>query len=718
MKHALLLLLAAVAAQAALLPAGRRGGDGVLCSLEENGSLLRGCGCWLEAWSGIEGEPVLEVRLDLEEPVIDLARLSEGPVVALTRDGTLVGYDWSGAAPEELWRLDADDMECAQRLEPWSGGLLIVGEGQFSELRDNGAVPDLRTIPELWGHDACVLGDTLLVDMSYRCFPSWDVVFEWASYAWDGDAWTQLSDGTLYDHGLLGDVQMLEASASDGQRLALWGEGISVVGRGGFATPRSGWVAGVGSDWRHGAVALVGDRLLIGGEGLGLAALAGWQGGELGLIDTMPLSAVDAIHVSGTVARVDHAAGTDWLSFDGNVFTTLRSLPSVGPADEIAFGASLAAFFRADGVLELDRFVDDRLETAWSGALRYDGVPTWDGDRLLFVDTVSESVGWLGCSDPADPLPLGESGFPGLIAAKSWNDRLAVLRADGVVVYDATDPQTPLSLLQEPLAGCTALEGEGPTFGIMQSDGTLRALQLDADPPWLGDPLPEAMEEGTRVVTLRDRLLTLRNEQRSGNWGVVAVAVWNAGSSEPLPLSSMEIDSRRLLAAGVDANRLLLHLDGWYPIWDPDTFLGAWWLDDTGQLQRLAETRLAFDHEDARFGGGRAAFHRPDRGWTLYREDSDVAVEVPPYRPTALLAASPNPFNPSCTIEFMLELPGEVELVVHNLLGQRVATLVSGRQHAGSHRRSFDGSALPSGIYFARLDAGGESRIVKLTLLR
>jgi hypothetical protein len=65
----------------------------------------------------------------------------------------------------------------------------------------------------------------------------------------------------------------------------------------------------------------------------------------------------------------------------------------------------------------------------------------------------------------------------------------------------------------------------------------------------------------------------------------------------------------------------------------------------------------------------------------------------------------PNPFNPSTQIAFGLPREGSVTLEVYSLLGQRVATLVSGDQHAGFHSVTFDASGLASGMYFYRLKA-------------
>lgn len=79
--------------------------------------------------------------------------------------------------------------------------------------------------------------------------------------------------------------------------------------------------------------------------------------------------------------------------------------------------------------------------------------------------------------------------------------------------------------------------------------------------------------------------------------------------------------------------------------------------------------------------------------------------------------AWPNPFNPATTLSFTLPETEEVSLIVCNLAGERVATLVDSRMASGAHSVVFDASALPSGLYFAVLQSGErvESRKLLLT---
>lgn len=82
----------------------------------------------------------------------------------------------------------------------------------------------------------------------------------------------------------------------------------------------------------------------------------------------------------------------------------------------------------------------------------------------------------------------------------------------------------------------------------------------------------------------------------------------------------------------------------------------------------------------------------------------------------------PNPFNPSTTIEYDLPEQSEVSLIIYNIAGREVQTLISGSQSAGSHQVSWDGTKgdgqqVAGGMYFARLQAGEHSSVVKMAYL-
>jgi hypothetical protein len=66
----------------------------------------------------------------------------------------------------------------------------------------------------------------------------------------------------------------------------------------------------------------------------------------------------------------------------------------------------------------------------------------------------------------------------------------------------------------------------------------------------------------------------------------------------------------------------------------------------------------------------------------------------------------PNPFNPSTNISFNLPSSEFVELSVFNVLGQKVATILSQQMTAGTHSVAFNARNLASGVYIYQIRAG------------
>ncbi|MBI1937528.1 MAG: T9SS type A sorting domain-containing protein [Ignavibacteriales bacterium] len=78
----------------------------------------------------------------------------------------------------------------------------------------------------------------------------------------------------------------------------------------------------------------------------------------------------------------------------------------------------------------------------------------------------------------------------------------------------------------------------------------------------------------------------------------------------------------------------------------------------------------------------------------------------------------PNPFNPTTLIRYTIKNSGKVTLKVYDVLGREVADLLNGYHEAGSYEIPFNGSSLPSGVYFYNLTTNGNSLTKKMLLLK
>ena len=112
-----------------------------------------------------------------------------------------------------------------------------------------------------------------------------------------------------------------------------------------------------------------------------------------------------------------------------------------------------------------------------------------------------------------------------------------------------------------------------------------------------------------------------------------------------------------------------------------------------------------------------------DGGYGLNHVTESVSIRVETRPEVYSLSDNyPNPFNPETTIKYQLPEAGDVNLEIYNMLGQVVRSLVSTNQNAGRYVLQWDatndsGQPLSSGIYFYRIQAGGEFQSVKKMLL-
>jgi hypothetical protein len=114
-------------------------------------------------------------------------------------------------------------------------------------------------------------------------------------------------------------------------------------------------------------------------------------------------------------------------------------------------------------------------------------------------------------------------------------------------------------------------------------------------------------------------------------------------------------------------------------------------------------------------------FYNAVDGAKIYTREFVTAVEgdnseIP--QNFSLAQNYPNPFNPSTNIEYSIPTESFVELMVYDVLGNEVASLVNEQQIAGVYRADFTADNLPSGMYFARLTANEFTQVVKMILMK
>ncbi len=78
----------------------------------------------------------------------------------------------------------------------------------------------------------------------------------------------------------------------------------------------------------------------------------------------------------------------------------------------------------------------------------------------------------------------------------------------------------------------------------------------------------------------------------------------------------------------------------------------------------------------------------------------------------------PNPFNPVTVVLFDLPQSSFAKLIVYDILGREVATLVNKELKAGTHSAAWNASGYPSGIYFYRLETKNFTDVKKMVLIK
>ena len=238
--------------------------------------------------------------------------------------------------------------------------------------------------------------------------------------------------------------------------------------------------------------------------------------------------------------------------------------------------------------------------------------------------------------------------------------------------------------------GCFDPEGPlttAPGGNVALPDGCLGQVVLDAADDGIAAPMANGSPgEG-------DALLSVSAVYRRDNGTPVTFAV-NGSAMLDMP--------GRFLSDPVEGAIIPLHRV-FARVWnaaDPSHATGYW---DSPLYQILP-------------GPQQMSFARGEWCWNAFSSASHK--EVPLAIQTAL-AAYPNPFNSSSRISFDLRQSEDVRLAVYDLQARLVTTLVNEPLAVGHHDVSFEGKALPSGLYFVRLQAGHEvSQVTRLLLLK
>jgi len=108
----------------------------------------------------------------------------------------------------------------------------------------------------------------------------------------------------------------------------------------------------------------------------------------------------------------------------------------------------------------------------------------------------------------------------------------------------------------------------------------------------------------------------------------------------------------------------------------------------------------------------------PRSVWAFTKTETSIDDEISPPDKFLALSNYPNPFNSSTIIKFAINKTDNINLDIYNLLGQHIETVFQGKMQPGKHTCTWDASAYPSGVYFARIKTSESTKDIKMVLLK
>ncbi len=322
------------------------------------------------------------------------------------------------------------------------------------------------------------------------------------------------------------------------------------------------------------------------------------------------------------------------------------------------------------------------------------------------------STGYLDILNIQDPLAPTVTNTIEMTAPERRlaisGDRLYMAGADGLSIFDLSDPDQPL--LAGHLTGFAVTDIEVSGNVAYLAAGSLGLLVIDVGDPAAPQTLGSLNVASLTDVTLVGTYLTTIDYRRR-------FAILALDCSDPLPVvvedftaawddAGFRIDWR--LGRELPDLRLEGHLG-------ERTWIVPWHREDAGYS--------ALDLDGILHPGEVITYTLSSRNVGETWVELCRASATVPALTTVLLNPRPNPFNPSTTLAFTLDRPGEAVLTIHDLAGRELRRLVDGRLPSGRHALQWDGRdesgrELPAGTYLSRLRAGDATQSRKLSLVK
>ena len=341
-----------------------------------------------------------------------------------------------------------------------------------------------------------------------------------------------------------------------------------------------------------------------------------------------------------------------------------------------------------------------------------------DGSRVLWVGTAGGSAPGgqmtiVDVGDPDHPSILGGVSLPSFASdvAVAGPFAFAITGIEGVLTVDISDPAEPALVGACDIPGYTrSIAIAWPLAYVGSTDFYILDLEDPASPQTVGFVDTPGFAE---FVAIADGLAFAADP-----WAGVSV-IDVSEPTAPVLVGSLATPG------GVRA------LDYAAPyLYVADTMAGVMVVDvsEPSDPRVIGLANLPSPPTDFAVAGSVIFVSAGEAGVYLASADCGIVAGAPDPMGQALPGAPlvrvyPNPFNPMTTVYFTLDRPQLVQVAVHDLSGRLVRVLAEGRQEAGTHEVSWQGTdgagrAMPSGTYLLRVKSEQDVQSQKITLVR
>jgi len=374
---------------------------------------------------------------------------------------------------------------------------------------------------------------------------------------------------------------------------------------------------------------------------------------------------------------------------------------------------------------------------------RYAYVGTW-GSGMWVVDVI----------DAASPEVVShfESPFPYDICTSGDYAYLADLE-DGLLILDVADPGNPILVGSAPISACQGIEISGTYAYVAAGDSGLYIVDVSnrsaptivgrCDTPGsasdvaVSGPIAAVSDfsGGLRTIDVSDphhpvmsgrydtygysrrvRILGHYAFLANDYFGLKIIDISNPAA--PTLVGTYQTSDYVIDVVVAEGFAYLLYSY----CFDPSECIGGVQLIDVTNLaEPVLVTQCETRGNPKRLSAGGGHILVADYYYLSILSDPLTGIDETPDVPLggySLIQNYPNPFNSSTAISFSLPERGDVNLVVFDILGRKVATLQDGTLEAGNHSMAWDAGDNPSGVYFYQLKAANAERTRSMVLVK